>query len=155
MNDLPGRWLLSRYCIWDIVNASIHLRSIRHATLNHWAEFNQTCYMTSPYGVWQQHFFSLCLMLCSDGVKRSLSVCPSRYLLLKHWWNLTKLSTWPPCGKGVREQHYLSIHLSVHHTTCTCISNISTKHGEFSMHNLVKNENTKIECHLLQFCSVL
>ena len=32
--------------------------------LNHWAEFNQTCYKTSPYGngVWEQHYF-VCLFV--------------------------------------------------------------------------------------------
>ena len=32
-----------------------------YCLLNHWAEFNQTCYITSPHGkgVWEQHYFSV------------------------------------------------------------------------------------------------
>ena len=64
----------------DIVNAFIH--PSRDLLLNHWVEFYQTCYITSPHGkgVQEQHFF-LCVHLCI----RRPSICLSHYLLLNHW----------------------------------------------------------------------
>ena len=63
--------------------------------LNYWAEFNQTCYITSPHskGVQEQHFF-LCI--------HCPSICPSCYLLLNHRaeFNQTCYIT-SPHGKGV------------------------------------------------------
>ena len=51
----------------------------RYLFLILWAEFNQTCYMTSPHGtgVREQHYFSFCLSVCS-------SIYSLRYLLLNH-----------------------------------------------------------------------
>ena len=58
----------------DIVNASV--RPSRNRPLNHWAEFNQTCYMTSLRGkaVREQHYFSL---LLSGGSERIFECVPS------------------------------------------------------------------------------
>ena len=60
-----------------IVPTSICLS--RYLFLILWAEFNQTCYMTSPHGkgVREQHYFSVCLSVCS-------SIYSLRYLLLNH-----------------------------------------------------------------------
>ena len=81
--------------------------------LNHWAEFYQTYYITSPYaqGVREQYFMRLCV--------RRPSICLSRYLLLNHWaeFNQTCYTTFPH-GKGVREQHYFSVRSSV------CLSSV-------------------------------
>ena len=44
------------------VRASVVRPYVRHALLQkHWAEFNQTCYITSPNGkgVQEQHYFSV------------------------------------------------------------------------------------------------
>ena len=76
----------------------------RYLLLNHWADFNQTCYITYPHGkgVQEQHYFSVCPF-----------ICPSRYLLLNHRpeFNQTCYITFPH-GKGVRKQYYISIFLS-------------------------------------------
>ena len=81
--------------------------------LNHWAKFNQTCYITSPHvkGVGEQHFFFLCTCHPSIGL--------SCYLLLNLWaeFNQTCYIT-SPHGKSVQEQHYFSVrpwsvHLSI------------------------------------------
>ena len=78
--------------------------------LNHWAEFNQTCYITSP--VCESNIISRCV--------HRPSICPSRYPLLNHWaeFNQTCYIT-SPNDKGMREQHSFpfvrlaSVHLSV------------------------------------------
>ena len=47
------------------------------------------------------------------------SVCPSRYLLLNHWVEFYQTCCFTsPNGKGVREQHYFSVHPSV------CLSSV-------------------------------
>ena len=78
----------------SIVRVSVCLS--RYLFLNHWAEFNQTCYITSLHGkdVREQHFFSY--------VSRP-SICPSRNIL-KHWaeFNQTCYIT-SPHGKSVRD----------------------------------------------------
>ena len=67
--------------------------------LNHWAEFNQTCYMISPHGkgVREEVIFYSAPCVLRVGNKRSLSVYlsahPSSYLLL-NYWALTKVATW-------------------------------------------------------------
>ena len=92
--------------IFLCVHASICCPSIclsHYLLLNHWAEFSQTCYITSPHGkgVREQHFFPC--------VHRPF-ICLSHYLLLNHWadFNQTCYIT-SPHGKGVQEQHYFSI----------------------------------------------
>ena len=54
-----------------------------HRLLNHWAQFNRTCYITSPHnkGVRKQY--------CFPCVRR-LSICLTRYLLLTARRNSTK-----------------------------------------------------------------
>ena len=53
---------------------SVHqsVRPSRYLLLNHWVEFNQTCYMTSTRGkgVREQHIFFtfLCLVVKSVGI---------------------------------------------------------------------------------------
>ena len=63
-----------RVCEWNIIFPSVHLsvcpsvHPSRYLILNHWAEFNQTCYMSAPMvikGVWEQHYFFACLSVCS------------------------------------------------------------------------------------------
>ena len=86
----------------------IHRLSIclsQYLLLNHWAEFNQTCYITSPHGkgVWEQHFF---FPICLSGI------CPSYNLLLNHWAQFNQTCYMPsPHGKGVAEQVHLSVML--------------------------------------------
>ena len=101
-------------CVHPSVRPSSVVRPfVCHILLNHWAEFNQTCYITSPHGkgVREQHCF-LCV--------RSPSICPSRYLLLNHWaeFNQTCYIT-SPHGKNVREQHYFSVRPSSVHLSLT------------------------------------
>ena len=78
--------------------------------LNHWEEFNQTCYITSLHGkgVREQHFFFR-VSVVHPSVHH---VC---YLLLNHWaeFNQTCYIT-STHGKGVWEQHYF-FHSSVWH----------------------------------------
>ena len=95
--------------IRESVRPFVHRPSIClscYLLLNHWVEFNQTCYITSPHGkgVQEQHYFSVCP-----------SICPSCYLLFNHWaeFNQTCYIT-SPHGKGVQEQHYFSVCPSVH-----------------------------------------
>ena len=86
------------------------------ATLYHWAEFNQTCYITSPHGkgVREQHYFSV-----------HPSICPSRYLLVNYW--ATKLATSLPlmvivCESNINIFQASAIRPSVRHA----ISSITT-----------------------------
>ena len=75
----------------------------RYLLLNHWAEFHQICYITSPCGkgVREQHYFS---------VRPSSVHCVSRYLLLNHRAEFTQACyITSPHGNGVREQHYNSV----------------------------------------------
>ena len=74
----------------------------RYLLLNHWAEFNQTCYITSPNG---KGCDSNIIFPCVRP-----SICPSRYLLLNHWaeFNQTCYIT-SHHSKGVRELHYFSV----------------------------------------------
>ena len=72
--------------------------------LNHWAEYNQTCYITSTHGKGVQYYFSVRLSV------RPLQR-PSSYLLLNHWGEFNQISRH---GKAVWEQHYFSAHASVH-----------------------------------------
>ena len=79
----------------------------RYLLLNHWAEFNQICYITSPHGTGmrEQHYFSVSSSLRPCVCR--LSICPSYYLLLNQWaefnqsWYFTSSH-----GMGVREQRY-------------------------------------------------
>ena len=92
----------------------------RYLLLNHRAEFNQTCYITSPHGkvVQEQHYFSVFPSVLPLSVDLSIIL----YLLLNRWveFNQTCYIT-SPYGKGVQEQHCFfvppsSIHPSVCHT---------------------------------------
>ena len=60
----------------------LSIRPSRNLLLNHRAEFNQTCYMTSPHGkgVQEQHYVSS----IRPSVQRP-SICLSCYLFLNHW----------------------------------------------------------------------
>ena len=76
---------------------------LRCLLLNHWAEFNQTCYITFPHGknVQEQHYFSI----CPSGI------CSSRYLL-NHWVEFNQTCyIISPHGEGVGEQVCPSIML--------------------------------------------
>ena len=76
--------------------------------LNHRAEFDQTCYITSPHGTGEQYYIFVRPFV-------SPSICPSRYLLLAHWAESNQTCyTTSPHGKGVREQHYFFVRPSVH-----------------------------------------
>ena len=107
---------------YHIMNASICPSS--YILQNHWAEFKQICYMTSPHGkgVWEQQYFSV-----HPSVWHR-SICPSHYLL-NHWakFNQTCYMT-SPHSKDVCEQYYFSIRrlsvwgLSIY-TSCYLLSN--------------------------------
>ena len=50
--------------------------------LNHWAEFHETCYITSPHGKGvQENIILLCVHLCIYRLSTRLSY----YLFLNHW----------------------------------------------------------------------
>ena len=114
--------------------------------LNHWAEFNQTCYMTSPHGNGVLFFClsrvrsSVCHAVSSKhklatGLPLIVRVCGSNIIFPSvclasvchtissqtNGWNLTKLAAW--LLFMVRACESKAIHLSVHHS----ISNISTE----------------------------
>ena len=106
------------------IHLCIHLLSIclsYYLFLNHWVEFNQTCYITCPHGkgVREQHFFP-----CIHGP----SICPSPYLLLNHWVELNQTCyTTSPHGKGVQEQHYFSVCPSEHSSSVHLSVTLSPK----------------------------
>ena len=79
--------------------------------LNHWAEFNETCHMTSPHGmgVREQHYFSVCPSMCPG----CMTSCLSHSLLLNQWAKNQACYMTSPHGKSVREQHYFSMSPSV------------------------------------------
>ena len=74
----------------------------RYLFINHSAEFNQTCYMTSRLVRYARATLFFCPSVCP-------SICPSRCLLLSHWaeFNRTCYMTYSR-GKDVRLQHYFS-----------------------------------------------
>ena len=51
--------------------------SIMLSPINHWAEFNQTCYMNSPHGkgVWEQHYLSVWLSHYQQHKHRAWEFC--------------------------------------------------------------------------------
>ena len=85
---------------------------LSHYLLNHWAEFNQSCYITSPHGkvVRKQHHFTV----------RPSYLCLSVSLFSPKQLGGSNLSCYitSPHGKGVREHYYFyirppSVYLSV------------------------------------------
>ena len=84
--------------------------------LNHWAEFNQTCYITSPYGkgVPEQHYFSV----RPSSVHLSIALSPPKTT----GWNLIKLATSLPLMVRVCKSNIffvcVCVHLCVH--LCLC-----------------------------------
>ena len=100
-----------RVCESNIIFLCVRRTSIcpsRYLLLNHWAEFNQTCYITFPHGkgVREQHYFSV----RPSNVHLSVALSPPKPLggiqpnLLHHF---------PSHGKGMREQHYFSVRPSI------------------------------------------
>ena len=115
----------------DSIRPSVYLSC--YLLLNHWAEFYQNCYNTSPHGkgVREQYYFSICLSAYPSSVRLSImldlncyttlphgtgmpeqhywSIRPSRYLLLNHWaeFNQTYYII-SPHRKDM--QHYFSMH---------------------------------------------
>ena len=114
--------------------------------LNHWAEFNQTCYITSPHGkgVQEQYYFSV----RSSSVHLSVTLSPPKPLgriqsnllhhfplwlgcaratlffrvsvLLNHWAEFYQTCyITSPHGKGVQEQYYFSVRPSSVHLSVT------------------------------------
>ena len=118
-----------RVCESNIILPSVLRRavrpSVRHVNfssllLNHWAEFNQTCYTTFPHGkgVREQIFF-LCVRPCIRLVHFSmLTLCHGGHLAVRtlisslsspnHWaeFNQTCYTTFLR-GKGVRESNVI------------------------------------------------
>ena len=90
--------------------------------LNHWVEFNQTCYMTSPHGrVCDSNIIFLSIW-CP-------SICPSRYLLLNHWEESDQTCYMTsPHGNGVQEQYYFSVWrlFVIHPSVCHAIPSQTT-----------------------------
>ena len=70
----------------DIVSAPIRpsVRPSRYLLLNHWAEFYQTCYTTSPNGkgVQEQHYFSVRSSVYASVVRPF--VCPNLDITSPH-----------------------------------------------------------------------
>ena len=103
-----------RVCESNIIFPRVRRPSIcrsRYLLLSHWAEFNQTCYITSPHGwgVRKQHYFSVCPSILSVTLSLPKPLDGIQPNLLHH---ITS-----PYGKSVREQHFFvrpsSVHLSV------------------------------------------
>ena len=95
-----------KVCESNITFLWVHRLSIcpsHYLLLNHWTEFNQTCYITSPHGwgVREQSYFSMC-----PSIHRP-SICLSLYHFLNHWveFSQTCYIISPHC-KGLREQHF-------------------------------------------------
>ena len=78
---------------------------------NHWAEFNQTCYTTSPHGKVVREQLYMYFSMHPSSVHLSITC-----LLLNHWAEVNQTCyITSPHGKGVREQHYVFVRPSVHH----------------------------------------
>ena len=88
----------------------IHHPSIclsHYLLINHWAEFNQTCYIISPSWLGCMRailFFHVSVCPCIHHP----SICLSHYLLLNHLVEFNQ--TWPPLMEWLWESK--SIHLS-------------------------------------------
>ena len=69
-------------CVCPCVRRPHFLCVSHYLLLNHWAEFNQTCYITSPHGknVLEQHYFSLCPSVLPSSVHMSVTVSPPKPL---------------------------------------------------------------------------
>ena len=89
-----GKDVREQHFFWFIRHPS--LCPARCLLLNHWAEFNQTCYIISPHskGVREQHYFPVCLS----------GVSPSCYFLQNHWTEFNQTcDITTPHSKGVGE----------------------------------------------------
>ena len=85
----------------------------RYLLQNHWAEFNQTCYMTFPHGkgVRAQYNFSV----HSSFIHLSITLSPPKPLgRIQQTCYITSFH-----GKGVQEQHYFSLRPSSVHLSDT------------------------------------
>ena len=108
-----------RVCDSNIIFPSVPRQSIclsRYLLLNHWEEFNQTCYMACTHGkgVREQNYFSV----RPSGVRPSVRHAISSQISGR---NLTKLTTW--LSFMVRLCVRPSVRPSVRHA----ISNINTE----------------------------
>ena len=94
----------------SLVRQSVRYAIFFHFFLNHWVEFNQTCYITFPH--WGARATLFFLYVC-PGVRRPF-ICPSCYLLLNYRADLnqTCYMTSPHCN-GVREQNCFIVRLAV------------------------------------------
>ena len=95
------------------VRQSVRYAIFFHFFLNHWVEFNQTCYITFPH--WGTRATLFFLYVC-PGVRRPF-ICPSCYLLhlpinYRADLNQTCYMTSPHCN-GVREQNCFTVRLAV------------------------------------------
>ena len=72
----------------------------RYLLLHHWAEFYQTCYITSPHGkgVQEKHYFSVRASVRASVVRPFVS----HYLLLNHWKEFNHSS--PKPLEGIQPQ---------------------------------------------------
>ena len=81
--------------------------------LNHWADFNQTCFITSSHakGMRGQNYFFPCVR--RPCIRRP-SISLSRYFLLNHWAEFNQTCYFAsPNGKDVQEQLYFSVRPSM------------------------------------------
>ena len=120
------------------VRPSVHpsICPSRYLLLNHWVEFNQTCYITSPYGehVRQQHYFSV----------QHPSICPSRYLLLKGKRKVQGVQQHKPPPvqtQGERKQTKSNKGESNKRTKSTKISSLFPKRGNRNAKRTEKHKN--------------
>ena len=95
------------------------VRPSRILLLNHWAELNQTFYMTS-----------YAIRVCKSNIifpfvhpSVRASICPSHYFLLNHWVEFNQTCYMTSLMVKVCE--------SVRPSICHVISNISTQRGDF------------------------
>ena len=97
-------WKKAKGILWMPQPIHLSVCLSHYLLLNHWAEFYQTCYITSPHGK-GFHFLCLCM-----SMPRRPAICPSCFLLLNHWaeFNQTCYIS-SPHGKGVWDQHYFSV----------------------------------------------
>ena len=73
--------------IFLCIHPCFHCSSIcpsRYLLLNHWVEFNQTCYITSPHGqgMREQHYFFMCPSILMS-VNLSVKLSPPKPLIMK------------------------------------------------------------------------
>ena len=82
------------FCLSIHLSIQLSISPSRYLLLNHWAESNQTCYMTSPHGksVREQYYFSICHAISNISTKRGDFAMACHQLHKNTLWILTGIT---------------------------------------------------------------